>query len=88
MTTSWVFRWWSPASREVLVCDRPPKPREYSIEVELVRAQRETLHALLLTGVKELHSSENVLALMLEDAEQSSTTHPVPFHDVTLPRLT
>ena len=56
--------------------------------MELVRAQRETLHALLLTGVKELHSSENVLALMIEDAEHSFMTYPVPFHDVTLPRLT
>ena len=56
--------------------------------MELVRAQREKLHALLSTGVKELHSSENVLALMLEDAEQSFMTNPVPFHDVTLPRVT
>ena len=67
--------------------DRPPKPREHSIDVELVRAQRETLNALVLTGVKELPFSEDVLALTTEDAEQGSITHPVPIHDVDLTQV-
>ena len=89
MTTSWVFPLVEDLPPVKYSCrDRPPIHREHSIDVELVRAQRESLNALVLTGVKELPFSADVLALTIEDAEKGFMTHPVPIHDLTLPRST
>ena len=47
--------------------DRPSKPRATPVTLEQLRAHREALHLLVLSGVKELPYSDEVLDITCEE---------------------
>ena len=67
--------------------DRPPKPRDTPVTLEQLRAHREALNLLVLSGVKELPYSDEVFDITCEDAEQGFMSEPVPIDTVDLSQV-